>query len=89
VGLRLQSCLRPGDVVARLGGDEFVVAAHCAGRGAAAGIAQRLLETLTNPFHIDGLEMCVGASIGISLSGQDGATPELLFQNADTAMSKA
>ena len=89
VGLRLQSCLRPGDVVARLGGDEFVVAAHCAGRDAAAGIAQRLLETLTNPFHIDGLEMCVGASIGISLSGQDGATPELLFQNADTAMYKA
>ena len=89
VGLRLQSCLRPGDVVARLGGDEFVVAAHCAGREAAAGIAQRLLKTLTNPFHIDGLEMCVGASIGISLSGQDGATPELLFQNADTAMYKA
>jgi diguanylate cyclase (GGDEF)-like protein/PAS domain S-box-containing protein len=89
VGLRLQSCLRPGDVVARLGGDEFVVAAHCAGREAAAGIAQRLLKTLTNPFHIDGLEMCVGASIGISLSGQDGASPELLFQNADTAMYKA
>ncbi|MFL6633224.1 MAG: putative bifunctional diguanylate cyclase/phosphodiesterase [Massilia sp.] len=89
VGLRLQSCLRPGDVVARLGGDEFVVAAHCAGRDAAAGIAQRLLKTLTNPFHIDGLEMCVGASIGISLSGPDGATPELLFQNADTAMYKA
>ena len=89
VGLRLQSCLRPGDVVARLGGDEFVVAAHCAGREAAAGIAQRLLKTLTNPFHIDGLEMCVGAAIGISLSGQDGATPELLFQNADTAMYKA
>lgn len=89
VGLRLQSCLRPGDVVARLGGDEFVVAAHCTGRDAAAGIAQRLLKTLTNPFHIDGLEMCVGASIGISLSGPDGATPELLFQNADTAMYKA
>jgi diguanylate cyclase (GGDEF)-like protein/PAS domain S-box-containing protein len=89
VGERLQSCMRPGDVVARLGGDEFVVAAHCAGRAAAAGIAQRLLDTLTVPFHIDGLEMCVGASIGISLSGQDGASPGLLFQNADTAMYKA
>jgi diguanylate cyclase (GGDEF)-like protein/PAS domain S-box-containing protein len=89
VGGRLQSCLRPGDVVARLGGDEFVVAAQCAGRAAAAGIAQRLLETLTNPFYIDGLEMCVGAAIGISLSDEEGATPELLFQNADTAMYKA
>jgi diguanylate cyclase (GGDEF)-like protein/PAS domain S-box-containing protein len=89
VGQRLQSCMRPGDVVARLGGDEFVVAAQCAGRDAAAGIAQRLLNALTVPFYIDGLEMCVGASIGISLSGQDAATPELLFQNADTAMYKA
>ncbi|WP_075791599.1 putative bifunctional diguanylate cyclase/phosphodiesterase [Massilia putida] len=89
VGQRLQSCMRPGDVVARLGGDEFVVAAHCTGRAAAAGIAQRLLKTLTVPFYIDGLEMCVGASIGISLSGQDAATADLLFQNADTAMYKA
>jgi diguanylate cyclase (GGDEF)-like protein len=89
VGQRLQSCMRPGDVVARLGGDEFVVAAHCNGRDAAAGIAQRLLKTLTVPFYIDGLEMCVGASIGISLSGLDGATADLLFQNADTAMYKA
>ena len=89
VGQRLQSCMRPGDVVARLGGDEFVVAAHCTGRDAAAGIAQRLLKTLTVPFYIDGLEMCVGASIGISLSGQDAATADLLFQNADTAMYKA
>ena len=89
VGQRLQSCMRPGDVVARLGGDEFVVAAHCTGRDAAAGIAQRLLKTLTVPFYIDGLEMCVGASIGISLSGQHGATADLLFQNADTAMYKA
>ncbi|NIA54441.1 EAL domain-containing protein [Massilia sp. TW-1] len=89
VGQRLQSCMRPGDVVARLGGDEFVVAASCTGREAAAGIAQRLLKTLTVPFYVDGLEMCVGASIGISLSGQDAATPDLLFQNADTAMYKA
>jgi diguanylate cyclase (GGDEF)-like protein/PAS domain S-box-containing protein len=89
VGQRLQSCMRPGDVVARLGGDEFVVAAPCTGREAAAGIAQRLLKTLTVPFYVDGLEMCVGASIGISLSGQDAATPDLLFQNADTAMYKA
>jgi diguanylate cyclase (GGDEF)-like protein/PAS domain S-box-containing protein len=89
VGTRLQSCMRPGDVVARLGGDEFVVAAHCAGRDAAAAIAQRLLKALTAPFEVDGMEMYVGASIGISLSGSDARTPELLFQNADTAMYRA
>jgi diguanylate cyclase (GGDEF)-like protein/PAS domain S-box-containing protein len=89
VGQRLQACMRPGDVVARLGGDEFVVAAHCSGADAAAAIAQRLIATLKLPFNVDGLEMCVGASIGISLSDKDVDTPELLFQNADTAMYRA
>jgi diguanylate cyclase (GGDEF)-like protein/PAS domain S-box-containing protein len=89
VGQRLESCMRPGDVVARLGGDEFVVAAHCSGPDAAGAIAQRLLATLKAPVYIDGLEMCVGASIGISLSDANVDTPELLFQNADTAMYRA
>jgi diguanylate cyclase (GGDEF)-like protein/PAS domain S-box-containing protein len=89
VSQRLESCMRPGDVVARLGGDEFVVAANCAGRDAAGAIAQRLLAALTLPFSVHGLEIHVGASIGISLADQDSATPELLFQNADTAMYRA
>ncbi|MGJ7917781.1 EAL domain-containing protein [Massilia sp. LXY-6] len=89
VSQRLQSCMRPGDVVARLGGDEFVVAANCQGRDAAAAIAQRLLTALTVPFQLDRLEICVGASIGISLSDHEISSPELLFQNADTAMYRA
>ncbi|MCS0631218.1 EAL domain-containing protein [Telluria mixta] len=89
VSARLQSCMRPGDVVARLGGDEFVVAATCTGRDATAAIAQRLIAALTNPFYVDVVEICVGASIGISLSDQDVETVEQLFQNADTAMYKA
>jgi diguanylate cyclase (GGDEF)-like protein/PAS domain S-box-containing protein len=89
VSQRLQSCMRPGDVVARLGGDEFVVAANCAGRDAAAAIARRLIAALKAPFHVDGLDMCVGASIGISLCDGGAETAERLFQNADTAMYKA
>jgi diguanylate cyclase (GGDEF)-like protein len=89
VSHRLESCMRPGDVVARLGGDEFVVAANCAGRDAAGAIAQRLLAALTLPFSVHELEIHVGASIGISLADQDSPTPELLFQNADTAMYRA
>jgi diguanylate cyclase (GGDEF)-like protein/PAS domain S-box-containing protein len=89
VSQRLQSCMRPGDVVARLGGDEFVVTASCAGRDAAGAIAQRLLAALTLPFSVHGLEIHVGASIGISLTDQDSTTAELLFQNADTAMYRA
>jgi diguanylate cyclase (GGDEF)-like protein/PAS domain S-box-containing protein len=89
VGKRLQSCMRPGDVVARLGGDEFVVAASCAGREAAAAIARRLLDMMKLPFVADGMEMRVGASIGISLAGTDVTSTEALFQKADTAMYKA
>lgn len=89
VGARLQSCMRPGDMVARLGGDEFVVAANCAGPDAAAAIAQRLLTALKTPFYVGGLEICVGAAIGISLSNQGADTSEQLFQNADTAMYRA
>ncbi|MBB3221687.1 sensor domain-containing protein [Pseudoduganella umbonata] len=89
VGRRLQSCMRPGDAVARLGGDEFVVAANCKGRDAAAAIAQRLLASMDQPFDADGMEMRVGASIGISQAGADVTSTEELFQKADTAMYKA
>jgi len=89
VGKRLQSCMRPGDVVARLGGDEFVVAANCIGREAATAIAERLLATMNLPFIADGMEMRVGALIGISVAGADATSTEELFQKADTAMYKA
>ncbi|MBB3224887.1 sensor domain-containing protein [Pseudoduganella umbonata] len=89
VGKRLQSCMRPGDAVARLGGDEFVVAANCTGREAAAAIARRLLATMDLPFDADGMEMRVGASIGISQAGAGFTSTEELFQKADTAMYKA
>lgn len=88
VSERLSQCMRPGDVVARLGGDEFVVAATCTGPEAATAIAQRLLAQLKTPFYADGLEMCVGASIGICLASP-GVTTQQLFQSADTAMYKA
>jgi diguanylate cyclase (GGDEF)-like protein/PAS domain S-box-containing protein len=89
VSERLKKCMRPGDAVARQGGDEFVVAASCAGREAASAIAERLLAALRAPFHAGGLEMSVGASIGICQAVEDVATTEQLFQSADTAMYKA
>lgn len=88
VSERLCQCMRPGDVVARLGGDEFVVAATCTGREAATAIAQRLLAQLKTPFYADGLEMRIGASIGICLASP-GVTTQQLFQSADTAMYRA
>jgi diguanylate cyclase (GGDEF)-like protein len=90
VAARLRRIIRPTDVVARLGGDEFVVAAHCAsGQAAAARIAEKLLDVLTAPVTVGGIDVIVGASIGISMYPQDAQTRELLFQTADTAMYRA
>jgi diguanylate cyclase (GGDEF)-like protein/PAS domain S-box-containing protein len=90
VAARLRKVIRPTDVIARLGGDEFVVAAHCtSGQAAAARIADKLLDVLTAPVTVGGIDVIVGASIGISLYPQDAQTRELLFQTADTAMYRA
>jgi len=90
VAARLRRVIRPTDIIARLGGDEFVVAAHCAsGQKAAASIADKLLDLLTAPVKIGGIDVIVGASIGISMYPQDAQTREILFQTADTAMYRA
>lgn len=90
VAARLRRVIRPTDVIARLGGDEFVVAADCAsGRHAAERIAAKLLEVLTVPVKVGGIDVIVGASIGISMFPTDAQTRETLFQTADTAMYRA
>lgn len=90
IAQRFRASLRPDDIVARLGGDEFVVVAECAhGKPSAARIAEKLGDTLVQPFMLDGQEVKAGASIGISMYPQDGETCEVLLQNADTALYRA
>ena len=89
VSVRLQRCMRPGDSVARLGGDEFVVAAKCSHRAAASAIAQRLITSLKKPFTVKGMEVRIGAAVGISLAQSEMASAEVLFETADIAMYRA
>ena len=89
VSERLKHCMRPGDSVARLGGDEFVIAAKCLNREAAASIAQRLIDSLQEPFVIHKMKVRIGASIGISLAGFGSVSVDQLFDNADRAMYQA
>jgi len=89
VAARLRRALRPERVFARLGGDEFVVAACGSSRADAESIAAKLLDALTAPVRLQGRDVIIGASIGISLYPQDGANREQLFQAADTAMYRA
>lgn len=89
VSERLQRCMRPGDSVARLGGDEFVVAAKCSNREAASAIAQRIMDSLKEPFTLNNMEVRLGAAIGISLARFGTASARMLFENADIAMYQA
>lgn len=90
VGRRIQSCLRPDDVAARMGGDEFTVMLRdMPDASDATGIAYRIMQSLSEPFAIDGIEVSISASIGIStyMSGQD--NPLDLLHEADSAMYRA
>jgi diguanylate cyclase (GGDEF)-like protein len=90
VANRLRGCVREADTVARVGGDEFVVLVPEVPREEdLTVIAQKLLETVSQPFPVDGRSLHVTASIGISSYPADGEEPEILVRNADTAMYRA
>ena len=90
VGSTLKSCIRECDTLARWGGDEFVLLLPgLQDSSVAVAIAQRCLASLKEPFVVDGQELRITASIGISLAANSSAGAEVLLQNADTAMYKA
>lgn len=90
VAVRLSQCMRQGDSVSRQGGDEFVVLLPEVGQAEdAAVVAQKILNAIAQPFHVEGHELRVSCSIGISFYPNDGDDAETLMKNADTAMYRA
>lgn len=90
VARRIGSCLRSGDTVGRLGGDEFaVILTDIAQPRDARLVASKIMDALKQPVDLKGYETYVSASIGITLFPDDGADPEVLVKNADTAMYRA
>ncbi len=90
VAQRLRGSLREGDTLSRIGGDEFMLLLpHIRNRDNAAFIAQKILASLKQPFHIEGHEIFVGISIGIAVFPDDGDTIETLVKHADIAMYHA
>jgi diguanylate cyclase (GGDEF)-like protein/PAS domain S-box-containing protein len=93
VAARLRRSAPADDLLARQGGDEFALVTR--DHRDAAALAQRLVAVLEAPFTLDGREVTVGASIGVSLrQGLDPASPGLadedaLLREADTAMYAA
>ncbi|MBF0627499.1 MAG: EAL domain-containing protein [Magnetococcales bacterium] len=90
VAERIRICLRKYDTVARLGGDEFaaIITGLKDGREAAP-VARKIIDTLKHVFHLNGHEVFIGASIGISVFPIDGEEIETLTKHADIAMYKA
>jgi diguanylate cyclase (GGDEF)-like protein/PAS domain S-box-containing protein len=87
---RLQECVRTADTVGRLGGDEFAVVLSALERAADAGlVADKVINALSLPFHLEGQEIYISASLGIAMYPSDGTRADELLKNSDTAMYRA
>jgi len=87
VSKRLKACVRESDTVARFGGDEFVVLLTGVTEHAeVAAVAEKILGSINEEFHVSGNHCHVGVSIGVSLYPDDGDTAEALLKHADEAM---
>jgi len=90
VAQRLRSYVRDTDTIARLGGDEFAIVQLAAEQPKDATVlAGRLLDALSAPYDIDGHQILVGTSIGISVSPTDGTDADRLLRNSDLALYRA
>ncbi|MSP12226.1 MAG: EAL domain-containing protein [Chloroflexi bacterium] len=87
VAARLTGVLRQNDTVARIGGDEFTILIEEIEQPQDATlVAEKLLNTLAEPFDLAGQELFVSASIGIGIFPTDGQNLDVLLRNADTAL---
>jgi diguanylate cyclase (GGDEF)-like protein len=90
VSNRLQTVLRPTDTLSRLGGDEFTILVEdVMSFSEVAAIADIIYDTLQTPFPIQGRDVNVDISLGISLSSTLSQTAETLLKQADIAMNRA
>jgi diguanylate cyclase (GGDEF)-like protein len=92
VGARLLQLNRAHDLAARLGGDEFVIVLHnCTTATYAAQVAQRLIDTVSQPIAVKstGLTVKVGASAGVAHVSDRSPDVETLLKHADTALYAA
>ncbi len=90
VANRLRGLVRQSDTLARLGGDEFVVLMESrVSHATASKLADKMVTAFRQPFVVNGADLYIGCSIGVTLFPDDGADAVALLKNADTAMYRA
>lgn len=90
VAKRLEECIRGDDTIARIGGDEFAIFCEDVENvNDVVVMAQRVMNRLKEPFILDGNEVYVSISMGVTLYPEDGLTDSELMKNADMALFKA
>jgi diguanylate cyclase (GGDEF)-like protein/PAS domain S-box-containing protein len=83
---RIRDCVRETDTVARLGGDEFTILQAIDRPEQAGTLARRVIEALREPFDIQGHQVVIGASVGVTCAPSDGLDADVLLKNADMAL---
>jgi diguanylate cyclase (GGDEF)-like protein/PAS domain S-box-containing protein len=87
VAERLKKWAREQDTAARVGGDEFLIVLTALKEAADAAVAaERLMNTMTAEFVVQGHSLCISCSVGISIFPEHGANCETLIKDADAAM---
>ncbi|HEA26718.1 MAG TPA: diguanylate cyclase, partial [Ectothiorhodospiraceae bacterium] len=86
MGQRLQLTLRNNDSIARMGGDQFDCVVVMSSSNDGVIVTEKLLRTLKQPFDLDGQDINLTASIGISVYPSDGSDVGILIQQAESAM---
>lgn len=87
VGARIAAGIRAEDLACRYGGDEFVaLLPNLNGNAVADRIAEKIRQYIGRRYSIDGLEIQIGASVGLAVYPQDGESHDALLQHADAAM---
>jgi diguanylate cyclase (GGDEF)-like protein/PAS domain S-box-containing protein len=90
VSERLAEMMRDSDTVARLGGDEFVILGEeIETDEEALALAERVVQTLKEPFQVGGVEVSMPASVGVSITHDGETDPESMLREADVAMYRA
>lgn len=90
VAQRIHACMRADSMLARFGGDEFVILVdHVNDANVLTTVAERVIETVSKPYDINGQACHIACAIGISIYPDDGASMSELMCKADAAMYRA